>query len=48
MSIDPATDLYYDPFDYAIDDDPYPVWHRMRAETPLYFNDRYNFYALSR
>ena len=48
MTIDPAVDLYYDPFDYAIDDDPYPVWQRMRAEAPLYYNERYNFYALSR
>lgn len=40
--------LYYDPFDHAIDDDPYPVWQRMRAEAPLYYNDKYNFYALSR
>jgi cytochrome P450 len=44
----PTMDLYYDPFDFAIDDDPYPVWKRMRAEAPLYFNDKYNFYALSR
>jgi cytochrome P450 len=44
----PDSDLYYDPFDFAIDDDPYPVWQRMRAEAPLYFNDKYNFYALSR
>ncbi|RAV10350.1 cytochrome P450 [Mycolicibacterium sp. GF69] len=48
MSIDPAVELYYDPFDFAIDDDPYPVWRRMRAEAPLYFNEKYNFYALSR
>lgn len=41
-------DLYYDPFDYAIDDDPYPVWARMREEAPLYHNEKYNFYALSR
>jgi cytochrome P450 len=44
----PTMNLYYDPFDFAIDDDPYPVWQRMRAEAPLYFNDKYNFYALSR
>lgn len=45
----PAADrLYYDPFDYDIDDDPYPVWQRMRAEAPLYHNEKYNFYALSR
>ncbi|MDZ4264643.1 MAG: cytochrome P450 [Mycobacterium sp.] len=41
-------DLYYDPFDHAIDDDPYPVWRRMREEAPLYYNEKYNFYALSR
>ncbi|WP_102417179.1 cytochrome P450 [Mycobacterium sp. 4858] len=43
-----AIDLYYDPFDSGIDDDPYPVWKRMREEAPLYYNERYNFYALSR
>ena len=43
-----TAELYYDPFDYGIDDDPYPVWQRMRAENPLYFNDKYSFYALSR
>ena len=48
MSGSPTVELYYDPFDHAIDDDPYSVWKRMRAEAPLYFNDKYNFYALSR
>lgn len=48
MRTDQTVDLYYDPFDLDIDDDPYPVWQRMRAEAPLYFNDKYNFYALSR
>lgn len=48
MSLDPNIDLYYDPFSVDIDDDPYPVWRRMRAEAPLYFNDKHNFYALSR
>ncbi|WP_055399973.1 MULTISPECIES: cytochrome P450 [unclassified Mycobacterium] len=43
-----AVDLYYDPFDSDIDDDPYPVWKRMRDEAPLYYNEKYNFYALSR
>lgn len=41
-------ELYYDPFDHGIDDDPYPVWKRMRAEAPLYYNAKHNFYALSR
>lgn len=43
-----ALELYYDPFDRDIDDDPYPVWKRMREETPLYYNEKFNFYALSR
>lgn len=48
MTVDPTTELYYDPFDNDIDDDPYPVWKRMREEAPLYYNEKYNFYALSR
>ena len=24
-----AIDLYYDPFDFEIDDDPYPIWKRL-------------------
>jgi cytochrome P450 len=43
-----ATELYYDPFDFDIDDDPYPIWRRLRDEAPLYRNDKYNFWALSR
>lgn len=41
-------DLYYDPFDFEIDTDPYPVWKRMREERPLYYNERYDFWAVSR
>jgi cytochrome P450 len=41
-------EVYYDPYDFAIDDDPYPVWKRLRDEAPLYYNEKYNFYALSR
>ena len=41
-------DLYYDPFDFEIDTDPYPVFRRLREEAPLYHNERYDFYALSR
>jgi len=39
---------YYDPYDFEIDADPYPVWKRLRDEAPLYFNEKYEFYALSR
>ena len=43
-----TAEVYYDPFDFDIDDDPYPIWKRLRDEAPLYYNDKYNFYALSR
>ena len=43
-----ADDVYYDPYDVAIDADPHPVWRRLRDEAPLYFNERHGFYALSR
>ena len=43
-----AVEVYYDPYDFAIDDDPYPTWKRLRDEAPLYHNEKYNFYALSR
>jgi cytochrome P450 len=42
------SDIYYDPYDFEIDSDPYPVWKRLRDERPLYYNERYDFYALSR
>jgi cytochrome P450 len=38
----------YDPYDAAIDDDPYPTWTRLRDEVPLYRNDEHGFWALSR
>ncbi|HEX4531033.1 MAG TPA: cytochrome P450 [Acidimicrobiia bacterium] len=41
-------DIYYDPYDFEIDVDPYPVWKRMRDEAPLYYNEKYDFYAVSR
>jgi cytochrome P450 len=42
------SDLYYDPYDFEIDSNPYPIWKRLRDERPLYYNERYDFYALSR
>jgi len=40
--------VYYDPYDVEIDADPYPVFRRLREEAPLYYNEQYDFYALSR
>jgi cytochrome P450 len=42
------TDVYYDPYDVAINADPYPVFRRLREEAPLYYNDQHDFYAVSR
>ncbi len=39
---------YYDPYDFEIDADPYPVWKRLRDEAPLYYNEKYDFFAVSR
>jgi cytochrome P450 len=38
----------FDPFSSAFFDDPLMVYRRLRDEAPVYFNDRYGFYALSR
>ena len=43
-----TSDVYYDPYNVEIDDDPYPVWKRLRDEAPLYRNEELDFYALSR
>jgi cytochrome P450 len=43
-----SADLRWDPFDRALHKDPYGVWKRLRDEAPVYHNDEYGFYALSR
>jgi cytochrome P450 len=48
VSVMIPSDLYYDPFDPVIDADPYPVYRRLREEAPLYYNERHDFYAVSR
>ncbi len=45
---DTVPDLYYDPFDVDIDANPYEIWRRMRDESPVYRNEEYDFYALTR
>jgi cytochrome P450 len=45
---DTVPDLYYDPFDVDIDSNPYGIWRRMRDEAPVYRNEKYDFWALSR
>ncbi len=41
-------ELYWDPYDVDIDTDPYAIWRRLRDEAPVYRNDRFDFWALSR
>ncbi len=54
MSLDQSTGEatrsgpYWDPFDVEIDIDPYERWRELRDEAPVYRNERYDFYALSR
>ncbi|HTZ70720.1 MAG TPA: cytochrome P450 [Acetobacteraceae bacterium] len=48
MDIMPEVAAYWDPYDRAVCADPYPAFRRLREEQPLYYNDKYDFYALSR
>jgi cytochrome P450 len=48
VTITNESDLYYDPYDFEIDADPHPIWERLRDEAPLYYNEKYDFFALSR
>jgi len=42
------SDLYYDPYSAINDPDPYPLYRRMRDEAPLYYNEKHDFYAVTR
>src|SRR5256885_13135844 len=48
MTTSANTAVYFDPYDVEINADPYPVYERLREEAPAYYNDRYDFWALSR
>ncbi len=40
--------LVFDPYDYALQDDPYPVYRRLRDEEPLHHNTEHDFWVMSR
>lgn len=48
MSVTTAAQPYYDPYDYDVDANAHAIWKRLRDEAPVYWNDKYGFYALSR
>ncbi len=40
--------VVYDPFSVAFQEDPFPVYQRLRDEAPVYYNEKWDFWALSR
>jgi cytochrome P450 len=48
VTVTNTSGVYYDPYDFDIDADPYPLWKQMRDEAPLYYNEKYDFYAVTR
>jgi cytochrome P450 len=44
----PVTAVEFDPFSDEYFNDPTEVYRRLRDEAPVYFSERYGFYALSR
>jgi cytochrome P450 len=48
VTVQNASDVYYDPYDVDVNADPYPVFRRLREEAPLYYNESHDFYAVSR
>jgi cytochrome P450 len=40
--------VHWDPFNQEYYPNPYPVYKRLRAEAPIYYNQEYDFWAVSR
>jgi cytochrome P450 len=43
-----AGPIVFDPYDYAFQEDPYPVYRRCRDEEPLHHNAEHDFWVLTR
>ncbi len=43
-----APDVVWNPLDPSYKADPHPIWRRLRDEAPLYRDEQYDFWALSR
>jgi cytochrome P450 len=48
VTVSAAREIYFDPYDVGLNADPYPMFRRLREESPLYYNEQHDFYALSR
>lgn len=48
MTTSAPAPLVFSPYDYAVHEDPYPYYARLRAEAPVYHNPELGFWALSR
>jgi cytochrome P450 len=48
MTLGATSEVYFDPYDVELNNDPYPMFRRLREEAPLYYNEQHDFYALSR
>jgi cytochrome P450 len=48
VTISAESDVHFDPYDVELNADPYPMFRRLRAEQPLYYNAQHDFYAISR
>ncbi|MDG2028776.1 MAG: cytochrome P450 [Acidimicrobiales bacterium] len=49
MSQEPSRGTpYWDPYDDDLRRSPYAAWQGLRDDAPLYYNERYDFFALSR
>lgn len=40
--------LYFDQYDYAIDNNPYDILKRLRDEAPVWYNEKYDYWMLTR
>lgn len=40
--------IQYDPFDYEVQKDPYPIYRELREHAPLYYVEKHDMWALSR
>src|SRR3546814_795853 len=43
-----SSTVQWDPYNADLVHNPYPTYKRLREEAPLYYNEEFDFYALSR